>query len=113
MIQQEQHGRKRREYLVTTERQRENSHNWYMKNKEYALAKSAATRQRLREEALKSMPSVIKPSIESIERDLPVAMQKNIKRLRAEFLKIPILERPPYDVWIELKKIEHQKDIIT
>lgn len=89
-------------------RQRERSKEWYWKNHDYALAKRAATYQRLKEEAAVA-PKPTKPSIESIEGALPYQLKNIIPHLRAEFLKIPILERPPYDVWLKQKEDEYLK----
>ena len=86
------------------ERQREQSRKWYWKNREYQLAKAAATRQRKREEASVA-PKEPPPSIESLEAQLPYYLKQDIPGLRAEFLKIPISERPPYDEFLKTKTI--------
>lgn len=49
------------------------------------------------------------PSIESLETQLPYYLKQDIPGLRAEFLKIPILQRPPYDVFLKMKTIEYLK----
>ena len=107
-------ARNRKEYEARKEkrleRQREQSRKWYWKNREYYLAKSAATRKRLREEA-KFMPKVFHKSIEAIEQELPYLLRQNVKRLRKSFLKIPILQRPPYDVYLKQLTIEYYKEI--
>lgn len=41
--------RNRQEYERRLDRKREQSRQWYWKNRDYALAKAAATRQRKRE----------------------------------------------------------------
>ena len=84
------------------ERQREQSRKWYLKNREYQLAKAAATRKRLREQAIVT-PRESPPSIESLEAQAPPIIQKNIGRIREDFLKIPILQRPPYDKYLQAK----------
>lgn len=96
--------RNRREYERRLDRKREQSRQWYWQNRDYALAKAAATRQRKREEtivATKEPP----PSIESLEAQLPYYLKQDIPGLRAEFLKIPITERPPYDEVLKTKTI--------
>lgn len=96
--------RNRLEYERRLDRKREQSRQWYWKNRDYALAKAAATRQRKREEASvahKEPP----PSIESLEAQLPYYLKQDIPGLRAEFLKIPITERPPYDEFLKTKTI--------
>jgi hypothetical protein len=100
--------RNRQEYERRLDRKREQSRQWYWKNRDYALAKAAATRQRKREEASvasKEPP----PSIESLEAQLPYYLKQDIPGLRDEFLKIPILQRPPYDVFLKMKTIEYLK----
>ena len=96
-------ARNRKEYdarkAKRLERQRELSRKWYWANREYCLAKSAADRQRRRDEATFT-PKPTPPSIESIEASMPEVIRRNIKRYRKEFLKIPILERPPYDEYL-------------
>lgn len=100
--------RNRREYQSRKEkrleRQREQSRKWYWENREYQLAKAAATRKRLREQAIVT-PKEPPPSIESLESQLPYYLKQDISRLRAEFLKIPILQRPPYDEFLKTKTI--------
>lgn len=86
------------------ERQREQSRKWYWKNREYQLAKAAATRKRLREQAIVT-PRESSPSIDSLEAQLPYYLKQDIPGLRAEFLKIPITERPPYDEFLKMKTI--------
>lgn len=86
------------------ERQREQSRKWYWANREYQLAKAAATRQRLREQAIVT-PRESSPSIDSLEAQLPYCLKQDIPSLRAEFLKIPIMERPPYDEFLKMKTI--------
>lgn len=96
--------RNRREYERRLERKREQSRQWYWQNRDYALAKAAATRQRLREEASVA-PKDPPPSIESLEEQLPYYLKQDIPGLRAEFLNIPINERPPYDEFLKMKTI--------
>lgn len=95
-------NRNRLEYERRLDRKREQSRQWYWKNRDYALAKAAATRQRKREEASVA-PKEPPPSIESLEAQLPYYLKQDIPGLRAEFLKIPITERPPYDKYLQAK----------
>lgn len=97
--------RNRREYEARKEDKKAQVKRWYDKNHEYALMRAAAYRQRRRREAkfTKTPP----PSTDALEAQLPPALRANIPRLRKEFLKIPILQRPPYDVYLKLKTIEH------
>lgn len=100
--------RNRREYEARKEDKKAQVKRWYDKNHEYALMRAAAYRQRRRREAkfTKTPP----PSTDALEAQLPPSLRANIPRLRKEFLKIPILQRPPYDVYLKLKTIEHSKN---
>ena len=98
-------ARNRRDYEKYKERMRAKAKEWYRKNRDYALQKAAANRQRNREGA-KVKPRHMEPSIDSIEERLPFAMKRDIKQLRKAFLKIPILQRPPSDVYLTLKTID-------
>ena len=100
--------RNRKDYERRGEYYRQKAKEWYRKNREYALQKGAALRQRKREEA-HHMPKVFNRSIESKEQDLPLPLRNNTARLREEFLRIPILQRPPYDVYLKMKTIEYLK----
>ena len=101
-------ARNRRDYEKYKERMRAKAKEWYWKNRDYALQKAAANRQRNRE-CSKVKPRHMEPSIDSIEERLPFAIKRDIKQLRKAFLKIPILQRPPYDVYLKLKTIEYYK----
>ena len=101
-------ARNRKDYENRGEYYRQKAKEWYRKNREYALQKGAALRQRKREEA-HQMPKVFHRSIESKEQDLPALLRNNTARLREEFLRIPILQRPPYDVYLKMKTIEYLK----
>ena len=98
----------RRDYEKYKERMRAKAKEWYWKNRDYALQKAAANRQRNRE-CSKFKPRHMEPSIDSIEERLPFAIKRDINQLRKAFLKIPILQRPPYDVYLKLKTIEYYK----
>ena len=69
--------------------------------------KAAEYRQRRRREA--KVTKTPPPSTDALEAQLPPALRANIRRLREEFLKIPILQRPPYDVYLKIKTIEYLK----
>lgn len=99
-------ARNRRDYEKYKERMRAKAKEWYWKNRDYALQKAAANRQRNRE-CSKTKPRHMEPSIDSIEERLPFALKRDINQFRKAFLKIPILQRPPYDVYLKLKTIEH------
>lgn len=105
-------ARNRKDYEKRGEYYRQKAKEWYRNNREYALQKGAALRQRKREEA-HHMPKVFHRSIESKEQDLPWPLRNNTARLRDEFLRIPILQRPPYDVYLKMKTIEYLKTHIT
>jgi hypothetical protein len=101
----------RKDYEKYKERQREKSRRWYWENRDWALKKAAIGRQRRRDKAMaNAKPKPVTPSIESIEQSLPFAMRSNTERLREAFLNIPILQRPPYDVYLKLKTIEYYKE---
>lgn len=96
-------------YEARKEKQREKARKWYWDNREYALMKAAANRQRDKERhPIKVQP--IKPSMESLEEQLPFRLRIMKGKLRKEFLKIPILERPTYDVFLKMKTIEYIKN---
>ena len=101
-------ARYRKDYDKYKERMRAKAKEWYWKNRDYALQKGAANRQRNRE-CSKTKPRHMEPSIDSIEERLPFAIKRDINQLRKAFLKIPILQRPPYDVYLKLKTIEYYK----
>ena len=105
---QRKQARNRKEYEATKEKRRERYRKWYWENHDFALAKAAATRNRLREKAVVSHKP-IQPSIEALEETLPYQLRINKALLRKEFLKIPILERPTYDIYLKLKTIEYYK----
>ena len=102
--------RNRREYEARLDAKIIKSKEWYDKNHEYALMKAAEYRQRRRREA--KVTKTPPPSTDALEAQLPPALRSNIRRLREEFLKIPILQRPPYDKFLRDKTIEHLKNKI-
>lgn len=105
-------ARYRKDYEKYKERMREKSRKWYWANREWALKKAAIGRQRRREESIAAKKLIhFQPSMEALEQDLPWKLRQNIPLLRKNFLKIPILERPPYDVYLKLKTIEYYKEI--
>lgn len=42
-------------------------------------------------------------SVKRLEQEQPMIIQLRLPRLRAEFKKIPILKRPPYDEWLRYR----------
>lgn len=109
----EERDRKRRheKYIENAEYIKAKSKAYYWDNREFILAKAAIARERKRKHATQ-MPKAFNSSIASKEEDLPWPLRNNITRLREEFLKIPILQRPPYDVYLKMKTIEHLKNKI-
>lgn len=109
----EERDRERRhvKYIENAEYFKAKSKAYYRENREFILAKAAIARQRKRKHATQ-MPKVFHRSIESKEQDLPWPLRNNTARLREEFLKIPILQRPPYDVYLKMKTIEYLKNKI-
>lgn len=109
----EERDRKRRheKYIENAEYFKAKSKAYYMENREFILAKAAIARSRKRKYA-NQMPKTFQRSIESKEQDLPWLLRNNTARLREEFLRIPILQRPPYDVYLKMKTIEHLKNKI-
>jgi hypothetical protein len=91
-----------------TAKARERAKQYYWKHRESMLQKTAAYRQRKREGHIRTVQ--LPPSIESLEAALPFSMRIKVSRLRAEFKKLPILQRPPYDEWLKQKTIEHLKN---
>ena len=114
MTREEEQGRKsaryRNDYEKHKEEKRARSKAYYWENRDFILEKAAIYRKRKRKEA-NMMPKRFHRSIESKEQDLPWLLRQNIPRLREAFLKIPILQRPPYDVYLKLKTIEYYKEI--
>lgn len=102
-------ARYRKDYGKYKERQREKSKEWYWANRDYALKKAEATRKRLRENS-KVIQKPLPPSIDSLEEALPYELRMNTALLRVEFLRIPILQRPPYDIYLRQKTAEYYKE---
>lgn len=100
--------RNRKEYEARKEAKKAYSREWYRKNKDYFRLKTAARREKQRKDA-EVKKHVIKPSIESIEEQLPYELRKDKYTLRRKFLKIPIHERPTYDIYLRLKTAEYYK----
>ena len=101
---------RRKKYEENPERYKSKSKAYYWENRDFILAKAAIARKRKRKQAL-LMPKRFKRSIDAIEQDLPALLRNNIPRLREAFLRIPILQRPPYDVYLKLKTIEYYKEL--
>ena len=99
---------RRQKYLENPEYYKQKSKEYYKENRDFILAKASIQRQRKRKQAA-LMPKVFHRSIESKEQDLPWPLRNNTARLREEFLRIPILQRPPYDVFLKMKTIEYLK----
>jgi hypothetical protein len=102
--------RRREKYQKNADHYRAAQKAYYWKNREFVLAKAALYRQRRREQ-MKRENKFAQSSVEILERELPVALRINIPRLRATFLKIPILVRPPYDVWLKMIVSEYYKEL--
>lgn len=99
--------RNRREYEARRDAKINKSKEWYDNNHEYALMRAAEYRQRRRRDA--KITKTPPPSTDALEAQLPPTLRANIRQLREEFLKIPILQRPPYDVYLKMKTIEYLK----
>ena len=99
--------RNRREYEARRDAKINKSKEWYDNNHEYALMRAAEYRQRRRREA--KVTKTPPPSTDALEAQLPPALRANIRQMREDFLKIHISERPPYDVYLKMKTIEHLK----
>jgi len=106
----EERDRERRHerYIENAEYFKAKSKAYYRENREFILAKAAIARKRKRKYA-NQMPKVFQRSVESKEQDLPWPLRNNITRLCEEFLRIPILQRPPYDVFLKMKTVEYLK----
>ena len=102
--------RNRQEYLKNRDKRMEQSRKWYSMHKDYYYEKTRRYRERKRNETL-AAPSAIRPSIESQEAVLPYELRKKTKQMRHEFLKIPIQDRPTYDVYIRQKTAEYYKQL--
>ena len=96
------------DYAANHEKYLEKSRRYYRENRDVILVKQALHRQRKRDGATFTAPTP-SPSIDALEEQMPYAMKANRKGLRKEFLKIPITQRPPYDVWLKMKILEHIK----
>lgn len=103
--------RNRQEYLKNRDKRMEQSRKWYSMHKDYFYEKTRRYRERKRNETL-AASSAIRPSIESQEAVLPYELRKDTERLRHEFLKIPIQDRPTYDVYIRQKTAEYYKQLV-
>ena len=102
--------RNRQEYLKNRDKRMEQSRKWYSMHKDYFYEKTRRYRERKRNETL-AASSAIRPSIESQEAVLPYELRRDTERLRREFLKIPIQDRPTYDVFIRQKTAEYYKQL--
>ena len=63
-------------------------------------------RRRRKKEALMGEPTFIRQSTDAFESELPYGLRANKPRLREEYLRIPIHERPMYDYFLRCKTIE-------
>lgn len=77
--------------------------------KEHKEHINAMQRERRRRKALGIDPPRIyrRPSTDSFEAALPPALYCNRMRLREEYRKIPILDRPVYDYYLRCKTIQY------
>jgi hypothetical protein len=96
--------RNRNEYMSRRDRKLEAQKRYYLGHHEQIMAYQRKYRARNREPI---EPPYIPPSTEACEASLPYALRQKKTELRAEFLKIPITERPPYDYFLRCKTIEH------
>ena len=80
--------------------------------KEHKEHINAMQRERRRRKAAGLEPFRIyrRPSTDSFEAALPPALYCNRMRLREEYRKIPILERPIYDYFLRCKTIEYLRE---
>ena len=99
-------SRYRKYYQEHKETMKAKSKRWYDAHREYCAAK-AAERRKQKKEKIFSEPKPMPPSMESREAKLPYSLRKNVAQLRREFLDISILERPPYDEFIQRKAKEY------
>ena len=58
-------------------------------------------KQRTEKEIKKRAEQPKKVTTAELEGSLPNSMKVRLKRIREAFLKIPILERPPYDEYLQ------------
>jgi hypothetical protein len=86
--------RNRKEYLARQEQKKAYARQHYRK---YG-------RPRKREHQDKPF---IPPSTDACESELPYGLRKDKAALRAEYRKIPITERPPYDYFLRCKIVEY------
>lgn len=63
-------------------------------------------RRRRKKEAILDEPVYIRPSTDAFESELPYGLRASKSRLREEYLRIPIHERPVYDYFLRCKTIE-------
>ena len=76
--------------------------------KEYQRIKHKIWYKKRTEQALKHRANLPKrQTTADLESSLPNSMKVRLKRIREAFLKIPILERPPYDEYLQNLTIKY------
>jgi len=96
--------RNRQDYLSRHDRKLLAQKRYYVKHHDQQMAYQREYRARHRQPL---PPAYRPPSTEACEANLPYALRQQKMALRAEFLKIPITQRPPYDYYLRMKTIEH------
>ena len=86
--------RNRKEYLARQEKKKAYACQYYRKN----------GKPRKREHHDKPF---IPPSTDACESELPYGLRKDKAALRAEYRKIPITKRTPYDYFLRCKTVEY------
>lgn len=72
---------------------------------------NAMQRERRRRKAIGVIKEkYVRPSTDAFEESLPLALRMMKSRLRDEYLRIPIIERPVYDYFLRCKIIEYLRD---
>ena len=96
--------RNRQDYLSRRDRKRAVQRAFYQRHREDILKKQFERRNRGREH---TDPPYRTPSTDACESELPYGLRKDKAALRAEYRKIPITERPPYDYFLRCKTVEY------
>ena len=93
-------------YMKERERRLKYAADYYQAHKEAAKEYARKRRAGL----TKKPPEYERPSTEAFEEELPLRLKMQLSRIREQYLKIPITERPIYDYYLRCRTIEHLRD---
>ena len=100
----ERYERKRDEYLAR-------SRAYYQAHKEIYKQKTKEYVQRQRALAFSQTTAERPITTKELEAQQPDIIRMNLSRLREEYLKIHITERPPYELFLKQKQFEYEEKL--